>query len=150
MQDFEFQFDLSDKELSNSNIVIREEIIIEKEIKKINKISELTFDQKVAINNILWYNKIISNSDLVTMFVEEFGLIERIAYNIVTIHRTAYLEDEGYYTLFEKNTVGGAMQEKIDLMLHYKNLKKSNKKKGIMNIADMKNNRNGVAIKTYL
>ena len=40
MQDFEFQFDLSDKELSNSNIVIREEIVIEKEIKKIWQIQK--------------------------------------------------------------------------------------------------------------
>jgi hypothetical protein len=98
----DFEFDFSDKALTDTGIKIEMPVTVEKVVKKINKISDLTKEQKSDINNILWYKKEITNSNLVDLFIEEFGLSEVIANNLVHIHRPAYIASKGHYTIFDR------------------------------------------------
>lgn len=99
-----FEFDLSDNAVtSKSNIVINEEkATAQKEFKKVDKISDLTSEQKGIINRTLWNEREMSNTMIINYFVETLGLSEVIASNIVHIHRKRYLGNPEFYTIFDR------------------------------------------------
>lgn len=103
----EFEFDLSDDINSEkSNIVIKTTPEpAKKVIVPINRMDDLKKNEEVknTVEYILWTNELISNEALIERFVEEFGFNRVLATNIVNIHRTAYLNDKGHYSLFGYN-----------------------------------------------
>jgi hypothetical protein len=104
----DFEFDLSDKVEVSEKIVITsapEPVKVVKVIVPINRIDDLkkNIEVREKIEYILWTNELISNEMLIERFVEEFGFSKILATNIVTIHRPAYLNDKGYYSIFGYN-----------------------------------------------
>jgi len=134
--DFELDFDLSDgSTISNkAKVYISEQLAESKPtvvVKQINRISELTLDQKIKINNILWYNKFLSDEHLKQLLMEDFGLKDVIADNLAYRHRMAYRQDPGFFTIFERNSVESANMKSIAMAERHEMRKATAKRKPI-------------------
>lgn len=103
MQEFDFEFDLSDEALLPESGI---EIIIpsstpEKPLKIANKVGELTSEQKFSINNLMWNNEDLTDNQIMNLLTTYIGVGEKLAFNMVTFHRHRYLEDKGFYSIFD-------------------------------------------------
>ena len=89
----DFEFDLSD----DNNV---ENTIEEIQIVKVKYITELSEQQKIDIDNLLWRERKLTNSETIEKMME-IGLSEVLASNIVFVHRSKYINDPYYFTIFD-------------------------------------------------
>ena len=101
MQDFEF--DLSDDTtLPTSGIeIIIPESTPEQPLKIANRVGELTPEQRFSINNLMWNNEELTDKMVISLLINYIGVGEKLAFNMVTFHRWKYLEDKGFYSIFD-------------------------------------------------
>lgn len=112
----EFEFDLSDDIEVKQNIVITTTSEpAPKVITPINRMDDLKKNNEVkeTVEFILWTNELISNEALIARLVDDFGFSKVLATNLVNIHRPAYLNDKGYYSIFGYNMTPPAYYEEL-------------------------------------
>lgn len=129
-------FDLSDGLLTNNKakVHISEQLAVSKPavvVKQINRIAELTLDQKIKINNLLWYNRFLKDEDMKQLLIDDFGLKDVIADNLAYRHRMSYLQDPGFFTIFERNSVESANLKSIAMAERHEMRKATAKRKPI-------------------
>jgi len=96
-------FDLSDGAILPESGI---EIIIptstpEQPLKIANRVGELTPEQRFSINNLMWNNEELTDKQVISLLINYIGVGEKLAFNMVTFHRWKYLEDVGFYSIFD-------------------------------------------------
>ena len=125
----EFEFDLSDAILTQCKSLVIEGL---SEVKPINKVSELSTEQKILINNALWYLIELNDEEMKQFLIINFGLKDIIADNLAYRHRQSYLDDPGFFTIFEKNSIESRNLKSVAMSERYEIRKKANKNKPIV------------------